>query len=91
MAVFKAYFVDGLNIAKIPVLADIAASVGLEGVEDVLSGGIFKDAVDKDWKYSRRCGITAVPTFAAGGRMVVGAQPYTVLEKLVRGEFQPAF
>jgi predicted DsbA family dithiol-disulfide isomerase len=29
MAVFKAYFVDGKNIAKIPVLLDLAASVSL--------------------------------------------------------------
>ena len=56
MAVFKAYFVDGLNIAKIPVLVGIAESAGLRGVEDILSEGTFKEEVDKDWKYSRRCG-----------------------------------
>jgi predicted DsbA family dithiol-disulfide isomerase len=89
MAVFKAYFAEGLNIAKIPVLVEIGESVGLKGVEDVLSQETFKEAVDIDWKHSRRCGITAVPTFAAGGRMVVGAQPYGVLEQLVTGEFQP--
>ncbi|MGD8705490.1 MAG: DsbA family oxidoreductase, partial [Syntrophobacterales bacterium] len=37
----------------------------------------------QDWVYSRTHGITAVPTFAADGRTVVGAQPYEVLEKLV--------
>lgn len=86
MAVFKAYFADGLNIAKIPVLVELAESVGLKGVEEVLSKGAFKDAVDSDWRYSRRCGVKAVPTFAAKGRMVVGAQPYNVLEELVKGE-----
>ncbi len=85
LAVFKAYFVDGFNIAKIPVLVELAESVGLKGVEDVLSSRIFKDAVDNDWKYSRSRNITAVPTFAAEGRMVVGAQPYNVLEELVTG------
>jgi predicted DsbA family dithiol-disulfide isomerase len=29
-------------------------------------------------------GITGVPTFVAAGRGVVGAQPYEVLERLVR-------
>jgi predicted DsbA family dithiol-disulfide isomerase len=86
MAVFKAYFADGLNIAKIPVLVQLAESVGLKGVEDVLSEGTFKEAVDGDWRYSRGCGIKAVPTFAAKGRMVVGAQPYSVLEELVKGK-----
>jgi predicted DsbA family dithiol-disulfide isomerase len=85
-AVFKAYFADGLNIASIPVLVDLAESVGLEGVEDVLAKGTFKETVDRDWSYSRSCGITAVPTFVACGRRVVGAQPYNVLEQLVRGE-----
>jgi predicted DsbA family dithiol-disulfide isomerase len=84
MAVFKAYFADGLNIAKIPVLVELAESVGLKGAEEVLSKGAFKEAVDRDWRYSRTCGITAVPTFVAKGRMVVGAQPYNVLEELIK-------
>jgi len=84
MAVFRAYFADGLNIAKIPVLAELAESVGLKGAEEVLSKGIFKDAVDGDWRHSRTCGITAVPTFVARGRMVVGAQPYNVLKELIK-------
>ena len=86
MAVFKAYFADGLNIAKIPVLVELAESIGLNGVEDVLSKGTFKKAVDNDWKYSHRSGVRAVPTFSAKGRMLVGAHPYNVLEELVRGE-----
>jgi predicted DsbA family dithiol-disulfide isomerase len=84
MAVFRAYFADGLNIAKIPVLVELAESVGLKGAEEVLSKGVFKEAVDRDWIYSRTCGITAVPTFVAKSRMVVGAQPYNVLEELIK-------
>ena len=86
MAVFKAYFVDGLNIARIPVLIELAESVGLKGVEEVLAKGTFKEAVDNDWRYSRRCRVTAVPSFLAEDRMVVGAQPYSVLEELVKGK-----
>ena len=44
----------------------------------------FKDAVDADWRLSRQYGITGVPTFVAGRHGVVGAQPYEVLEQLVR-------
>ena len=84
LAVFKAYFADGRNIAKVPVLVQIAESVGLKGAEEVLSKGEFKEAVDSDWKYSRSRQITAVPTFVAKGRMVVGAQPYNVLEELLK-------
>ena len=44
----------------------------------------FKGAVDADWNLSRQYGITGVPTFVAGRRSVVGAQPYEALEQLVR-------
>lgn len=86
LAVFKAYFADGLNIAKIPVLVDLAESVGLMGAEEVLAKGTFNGAVDQDWSYSRACGITAVPTFLSNGRVVVGAQPYHVLEQWLINE-----
>jgi predicted DsbA family dithiol-disulfide isomerase len=84
LAVFKAYFADGLNIAKIPVLVELAEWVGLKGAEEVLYKGTYKEAVDHDWKYSSACGITAVPTFIANGRMVVGAQPYKALEEFIK-------
>ncbi len=84
-AVFEAYFADGLNIAKVSVLKELAKSVGLDGqrAEEVLAQGSFHDAVDRDWDYSRSCGITAVPTFLTEGRVVVGAQPYEVLAGLI--------
>ena len=85
MAVFRAYFVDGLNIAEVPVLTELVEPLNLDGAEAerVLSEGTFKQLVDQDWAYSRTHGITAVPTFAAADRTVVGAQPYEALEKLV--------
>jgi len=86
MAVFKAYFAHGRNIADISVLKEIAATIGLDPqeAEQALAERTFKEAVDRDWDYSRICGLTAVPTFLADGRIVVGAQPYEVLECLVR-------
>jgi len=82
MAAFKAYFVEGKNIAKFPVLLDLAASVGLprEEAETVLSTRAFKDPVDEDWAISRAKGITAVPTFVIHQDTVVGAQPYETLK-----------
>jgi predicted DsbA family dithiol-disulfide isomerase len=84
-AAFKAYFVDGKNIAKIPVLVDLAASVELPGEEAaaVLETRAFKAAVDADWNLSREKAITAVPTFVMNQDKLVGAQPYDVLIKFV--------
>jgi predicted DsbA family dithiol-disulfide isomerase len=52
----------------------------------VLEKRTFKAAVDADWKLARQYGITGVPTFVVGRHGVVGAQPYEVLEQLVRKE-----
>jgi predicted DsbA family dithiol-disulfide isomerase len=84
-AVFKAFFADGINIAKIPALLDIAASVGLPSkeAEAVLVERAFKADVDDDWSLSKKNGITAVPTFVINNNRLVGAQPYEMLKGLM--------
>jgi predicted DsbA family dithiol-disulfide isomerase len=44
----------------------------------------FKDAVDEDWRRCTAIGVNAVPTFLAGRYLMVGAQPYEELERLVQ-------
>lgn len=85
-AIFRAYFAEGRNISDGEILKDICRSLGLdpEEAERVLADGDCRGEVDEDWDYSRRLGVTAVPTFLAAGRAVVGAQPYEVLERLVQ-------
>ena len=85
LAVFRAYFADGLNIARISVLTALVEAMNLDvaEAEQVLAEGSFQQQVDSDWDYSRTNGITAVPTFMADSRAVVGAQPYEALEQLV--------
>jgi len=85
-ALFRAYFVEARDISQPAVLLEIAEQVGLSapGAREVLEKRTFKEAVDRDWELSRRYGVTGVPTFVAGDRGVVGAQPYEVLERLVR-------
>jgi len=85
-AVFRAYFVDRLNIAKEEILVATAEKVGLPGGEarEVLRERAYALVVEEDWRYAREKQIVAVPTFVAGGRTVVGAQPYETLAQLVR-------
>ena len=84
--VFRAYFVDGKNIGKIPKLVDLAKSVDLPGKEaqKVLETRAFKQAVDLDWSRAYAMGVTAVPTFVINQRAVEGAQPYKELEQLMK-------
>ena len=85
LAVFKAYFVDGRNLARKEVLMELVASCGLDPVqgESVLDNRSFSDAVDADWALSRQSGIQAAPTFVYGFQRLVGAQPYLALKNLV--------
>jgi predicted DsbA family dithiol-disulfide isomerase len=85
-AMFRAYFVDARNIGDPEVLVEIAKSVGLppDQAREVIDKRTHRDAVDADWEKSRRYGVTGVPTFVIGNQGVVGAQPYEVLEQLVK-------
>ena len=85
-ALFRAYFVDVRNIGKANVLAEIAEEHDLPADEatDVLLSRKFKDAVDEDWRRCASFGVNAVPTFLAGRYLMVGAQPYEELERLVQ-------
>lgn len=84
-AVFRAYFVEGENIAKVPVLVRTAESINLSGEDTlaILQDRTYKGAVDLDWKRSSELKVTAVPTFVCDHQTLVGAQPYQALEKLL--------
>jgi predicted DsbA family dithiol-disulfide isomerase len=84
-AAFHAYFADGINIARIPNLVNLAVKVGLSGqdAQEVLENRHFKDAVDSDWARSSEMDVIAVPTFMMSSNRLVGAQPYEGLERFL--------
>ncbi|PCJ28271.1 MAG: hypothetical protein COA96_01845 [SAR86 cluster bacterium] len=85
-ALYKAYFVDGVNIGDIDELVKVAQSIGLDSARarDVIQNREFEKQVDDDWQRSRDTGVTGVPTFYAKDLVVVGCQPYETLEKFVQ-------
>ena len=85
-AVFRAYFVEGKNIAKVDTLVGLSESIGLSGDEArrVVQERTFREEVDADWTRSRVLGITAVPTVIMGARGIAGFQPYEVLEQFLK-------
>lgn len=78
-------FVDGQNIAKIPVPITMAESINLSGAEaqKIIQERSCKEAVDLDWKRSYEFKINAIPTFVFNYETLVGAQKYETLEMLV--------
>jgi predicted DsbA family dithiol-disulfide isomerase len=84
-AVFRAYFVDGINIGKADELVGLAKSVGLpeEEARSILELRTFKEAVDSDWLRSHNLGIRAVPTFFIDDRVLVGFPSYELFEQFL--------
>jgi len=85
-ALYKAYFADNVNLYDIDLLVSIAEAVGLDAGEarEVLETRSFKQAVDEDWQRAREMGVTGVPTFYQDDLVVVGCQPYEILERFVK-------
>ena len=86
MTLFKAYFVDGVNIGKLDVLLGLVEVAGLDPEEarQVIASKSFSDAVDADWHLARQTKVQAVPSFVMGDQVLVGAQSYQSLQKLMR-------
>lgn len=85
-AVYRSYFVDGVNIALVDELVRIADDLGLPGDEarNVLTSRSFAHAVDADWQRAGELGVTAVPTHICNGRWLEGFGAYDDFVRLVR-------
>ena len=84
-ALFRAYFVEGKNIGKTPVLVEVAESINIDGNEakKIIRNRTYKDATDLDCKRSRALNITVAPTFLMNNQILVGAQKYETLENFL--------
>ncbi len=84
-AVYRAFFVEGRNIALVDELAGIAGEIGLSADEAraVLATGSFAAAVDADWERAGELGVTAVPTHICAGKRLVGFGGYDDFVRLI--------
>lgn len=86
-ALYAALWEDGRDIGDRAVIADVAASVGLDG-DDVAAAVDEEDwraAVFDHFDDAQREGVTGVPTFVYDGYAARGAVPPAQLERLVEG------
>jgi len=86
-AVFEAYWEDERNIGDIDVLADVAASCGLDadGLREALADGRYANRVLEQIEWGRAAGVTGVPTAVFNERFaLVGAQDYEVFADVAR-------
>ncbi len=81
-ALFRAYFMEGRNIGDHEVLAEIAASIGMDGarVAERLASDEDRQEVAAEVVSAQQIGVTGVPTFIIDRRYgVVGAQAPALL------------
>ncbi|ELZ08295.1 DSBA oxidoreductase [Halovivax asiaticus JCM 14624] len=86
-AILEALWIDGRDIGSPDVLADVAASVGLDGdeIREVAADETRRDELEDLFADARRQGVTGVPTFTTDEHAARGAVPPTQLERLVEG------
>ena len=89
LALFAARFTDNRDVSDHAVLADIAASVGLDPTRAaaILASEEFGEMVRTEEAYWADQNITGVPAFILGGRMLVpGAQDPEVFIRVIENK-----
>lgn len=89
---FRAYFMEGKNIADIDVLVELGKEVGIPGdrVRESLEKGEFTDSIRRDIQESQQIGVRGVPFFVFDNQYAIsGAQPVELfvqtMEKCLEG------
>ena len=84
-AVYRAYFVEGVNIALHEELLQIAIAVGLPAdvARSVLKERSYATAVDADWRRAMDLRINAVPTHLFGEKRLAGFAAYEAFVELI--------
>ncbi|KKL71806.1 hypothetical protein LCGC14_2091230 [marine sediment metagenome] len=83
--IFDTYWKDGKDIGDLTLLLDLAGSIGLDKNEllDYIESGEPLNILKKTHSELGNIRITGVPTFIIGDRVIVGAQPYEVFQKVI--------
>ena len=79
---FRAYFVDGVDIGDIEALADLASGAGFDAAaaRAWLASDAGRTAIQAEERHARTLGVSGVPFFVFNQRLAVsGAQPAEVL------------
>lgn len=84
--VMDTYWKEGEDIGDLSLLLDLAESIGLNKKEilDYIKSDKPLNKLRKSSLELHSYGVTGVPTFIIGEKVVVGAQPYEVFQKVVK-------
>lgn len=86
-AVFRALFGEGRDIYQWEILREAAVEAGLDPdeMQQKTEARAYKAVVEAQVNEARTRGLDGVPTFIVDGRhTIVGAQPYSAFEEVMR-------
>ena len=84
---FKAYFTELENLGDVDLLARLATEAGIDGalLREALNDRRLEQEVDEGITWTRRIGVTAIPTFIFNERMgMVGAQELPAFREMMQ-------
>lgn len=87
MALFKAHFMDNLNISETFILLDIVNALGVDTkkAELILTSDSYKTKMKEILRDKKRKGINAVPSFTFDNKCIIeGAQHTDVFNKVIQ-------
>ncbi len=87
---FKAYFIEGANMADIETLKLLGAEIGLEEtlIKNALDSKEIDALIDQDLLEARKLGVRGVPFFVIDGKYALsGAQPVTVFSQTIQRSY----
>jgi predicted DsbA family dithiol-disulfide isomerase len=88
--VLAAFFQEGQDIGDVDVLTRLAGEVGLdtEAFREALGARKYRAAHQEALRRAYESGVTAVPTFVIGGRVLTGLQDRAALERVLDEELR---
>jgi predicted DsbA family dithiol-disulfide isomerase len=84
--VLEAFFVEGQDIGQVDVLTRLAGEVGLDpnGFEEALRTRKYREAHRRALRHAyEEAGVTGVPIFVIGDRVLTGLQDRETLEAVI--------
>jgi len=90
-SLFKAYFIEGKDIANHEMLINLGKEIGLEAssIKTMLESNQFSDEVERDSYEAVQIGVSGVPFFVIDSRYAVsGAQPVPVFLQTLQKAFE---
>lgn len=84
-AAMDAYWREGRDLEDPAVIRDLARDTGLdpERAAQAMTDRAYQDRIDRTRREAAAEGVTGIPTFFIGDRVVVGCQPYETLADAV--------